>query len=72
MSAMEHLPEFGTPVDNGLLRYFDKVPSKFSSYDQEQFIRGGFRVVPPATARRATVSPRPGATACGRPSRGSP
>ncbi len=39
-------------IDGGALRYFDKVPSKFASYDSERFARGGFRVVPPATARR--------------------
>jgi 2,3,4,5-tetrahydropyridine-2-carboxylate N-succinyltransferase len=33
-------------------RYYDKVPSKFASYDEKKFSRGGFRVVPPATARR--------------------
>ena len=41
-----------TLVDGGALRYFDKVPSKFAEYDSERFARGGFRVVPPATARR--------------------
>ena len=30
-------------------RYYDKVPSKFEGYD---FGKGGFRVVPPAAARR--------------------
>jgi len=30
-------------------RYYDKVPSKFESFD---FDKGGFRVVPPAAARR--------------------
>jgi 2,3,4,5-tetrahydropyridine-2-carboxylate N-succinyltransferase len=30
-------------------RYYDKVPSKFDAFD---FARGGFRVVPPAAARR--------------------
>jgi 2,3,4,5-tetrahydropyridine-2-carboxylate N-succinyltransferase len=30
-------------------RYYDKVPSKFESFD---FGKGGFRVVPPAAARR--------------------
>jgi 2,3,4,5-tetrahydropyridine-2-carboxylate N-succinyltransferase len=30
-------------------RYYDKVPSKFDTFD---FARGGFRVVPPAAARR--------------------
>ena len=39
-------------IDGGETRYFDKVPSKFANYDREQFVRGGFRVVPPATARR--------------------
>jgi 2,3,4,5-tetrahydropyridine-2-carboxylate N-succinyltransferase len=33
-------------------RYYDKVPSKFASDDEKMFSRGGFRVVPPATARR--------------------
>ena len=39
-------------MQGGELRYFDKVDSKFASYDQERFIRGGFRVGPPAVARR--------------------
>ena len=39
-------------IEGGETRYFDKVPSKFATYDREQFVRGGFRVVPPATARR--------------------
>jgi 2,3,4,5-tetrahydropyridine-2-carboxylate N-succinyltransferase len=39
-------------IDGGPLRYFDKVPCKFADYDAERFARGGFRVVPPATARR--------------------
>ncbi|MBL0123251.1 MAG: 2,3,4,5-tetrahydropyridine-2,6-dicarboxylate N-succinyltransferase [Betaproteobacteria bacterium] len=33
-------------------RYFDKVPSKFAAYSANDFIEGGFRVVPPAMARR--------------------
>ena len=36
----------------GDLRYYDKVPSKFTHYSAQQFERGGFRVVPPAAARR--------------------
>jgi 2,3,4,5-tetrahydropyridine-2-carboxylate N-succinyltransferase len=32
--------------------YYDKVPSKFASYDAAGFAAGGFRVVPPAAARR--------------------
>jgi len=36
-------------MDGGATRYFDKVPSKFDSFD---FARAGVRVVPPAMARR--------------------
>jgi len=39
-------------VQCGELRYFDKVETKFGSFDREKFLRGGFRVVPPAVARR--------------------
>ena len=33
-------------------RYYDKVPSKFAEYGPRDFERGGFRVVPPAAARK--------------------
>jgi 2,3,4,5-tetrahydropyridine-2-carboxylate N-succinyltransferase len=33
-------------------RYFDKVPTKFADYSADDFAKGGFRVVPPAVARR--------------------
>src|SRR5262245_1641748 len=36
-------------------RYYDKVPSKFEQFD---FRRGGFRVVPPAAARRGAYIAR--------------
>ena len=36
-------------MEGGATRYYDKVPSKFSAFD---FAKGGFRVVPPAMARR--------------------
>src|SRR5690606_27802650 len=36
----------------GSLQFFDKVPTKFQNYDQEAFTAAGFRVVPPAVARR--------------------
>src|SRR5687768_14224300 len=36
-------------MEGGATRYYDKVPSKFASFD---FAAGGFRVVPPAMARR--------------------
>ena len=35
-------------------RAFDKVPSKFSDYSQDDFRQGGFRVVPPAAARKGS------------------
>ncbi len=35
-----------------MFRYFDKVPTKFGGYSAGDFIKGGFRVVPPAVARR--------------------
>jgi len=36
----------------GFTNYYDKVGAKFSAYDAAAFGRGGFRVVPPAMARR--------------------
>ncbi|MBU3735342.1 MAG: 2,3,4,5-tetrahydropyridine-2,6-dicarboxylate N-succinyltransferase [Methylobacterium sp.] len=39
-------------LDGGCTRYFDKVPSKFADYDEDDFKAGGFRVVPNAMARR--------------------
>jgi 2,3,4,5-tetrahydropyridine-2-carboxylate N-succinyltransferase len=33
-------------------QYYDKVPSKFADYTRESFQKGGFRVVPPAAARK--------------------
>ena len=39
-------------VPGGATQYYDKVPSKFASYDAASFAAGGFRVVPPAAARR--------------------
>jgi 2,3,4,5-tetrahydropyridine-2-carboxylate N-succinyltransferase len=45
-------------IEGGETRYFDKVPSKFAGYDRERFERGGFRVVPPAAARRGAFIAR--------------
>jgi len=39
-------------MDGGAQRWFDKVPTKFARFDQEQFERGGYRVVPGAVVRR--------------------
>lgn len=37
---------------DGTMQYYDKVPTKFASYTADDFAKGGFRVVPPAVARR--------------------
>ena len=39
-------------VKSGDLQFYDKVETKFSRYSEADFKAGGFRVVPPATARR--------------------
>jgi 2,3,4,5-tetrahydropyridine-2-carboxylate N-succinyltransferase len=49
--------------DNRLLKgghtnYYDKVPSKFGDYGSRDFDAGGFRVVPPAAARRGAFIAR--------------
>ncbi|MCC6531934.1 MAG: 2,3,4,5-tetrahydropyridine-2,6-dicarboxylate N-succinyltransferase [Burkholderiales bacterium] len=45
-------------VEGGETRYFDKVPSKFAAYTYERFAAEGFRVVPPAMARRGAYVAR--------------
>jgi 2,3,4,5-tetrahydropyridine-2-carboxylate N-succinyltransferase len=42
----------------GGLQFYDKVPTKFADYTEEDFIKGGFRVVPPAVARRGSFIAR--------------
>ncbi|HEU4372757.1 MAG TPA: 2,3,4,5-tetrahydropyridine-2,6-dicarboxylate N-succinyltransferase [Telluria sp.] len=37
-----------------VMQFYDKVPSKFAGYSADDFARGGFRVVPGATARRGS------------------
>jgi 2,3,4,5-tetrahydropyridine-2-carboxylate N-succinyltransferase len=39
-------------LQGGHTHYFDKVESKFARYTQADFAAGGYRVVPPAMARR--------------------
>ncbi len=46
--------EDNTLLDDGVTRYFDKVPTKFANYTEEDFKAGGFRVVPNAVARRGS------------------
>ena len=44
--------EDNVPVGAGSLQFYDKVPTKFGTFDAADFARGGYRVVPPAVARR--------------------
>jgi 2,3,4,5-tetrahydropyridine-2-carboxylate N-succinyltransferase len=41
-------------MDGGYTRFYDKVPSKFSSYSASDFKESGFRIVPPAAVRRGS------------------
>jgi len=45
-------------MEGGATRYFDKVPTKFAKYSADDFAAGGFRVVPPATARHGAYVAR--------------
>ncbi|MCG2583295.1 2,3,4,5-tetrahydropyridine-2,6-dicarboxylate N-succinyltransferase [Massilia sp. TS11] len=42
------------PMEGGAMQFYDKVPTKFAHYSAEDFAKGGFRVVPPAVARRGS------------------
>jgi 2,3,4,5-tetrahydropyridine-2-carboxylate N-succinyltransferase len=46
--------EDNRPVEGGALRFYDKVPTKFDGWGAQDFAAGGFRVVPPAVARRGS------------------
>ena len=39
-------------IKGGFTNYYDKVQSKFADYNSKDFRDGGFRVVPPASARK--------------------
>ena len=41
-------------TSDGTMQFYDKVPTKFAHYTADDFARGGFRVVPPAVARRGS------------------
>jgi 2,3,4,5-tetrahydropyridine-2-carboxylate N-succinyltransferase len=45
-------------MDAGVTRYYDKVSSKFSHFDETKFAAAGLRVVPPAMARRGAYVAR--------------
>jgi 2,3,4,5-tetrahydropyridine-2-carboxylate N-succinyltransferase len=40
------------PQAAGILSFYDKVPLKYSGWDEPRFAEAGVRVVPPATVRR--------------------
>lgn len=47
--------ELNVPMpSHGTMQFYDKVPTKFANYTENDFIQGGFRVVPPAVARRGS------------------
>jgi len=46
--------EDNTLMNDGVTKYFDKVPPKFANYTEEDFKAGGFRVVPNAIVRRGS------------------
>ena len=45
-------------MKGGFTNYYDKVPSKFADYNSRDFREGGFRVVPPAAARKGAYIAR--------------
>ena len=45
-------------MQDGYTQYYDKVSSKFAGYDAQAFQQGGFRVVPPAVARKGAYIAR--------------
>lgn len=50
--------EDNSVMKGGHTSYFDKVPSKFTDYSSRDFRAGGFRIVPPASARRGAFIAR--------------
>ncbi|MEZ5691458.1 MAG: 2,3,4,5-tetrahydropyridine-2,6-dicarboxylate N-succinyltransferase [Rickettsiales bacterium] len=40
-------------MESGVLRYFDKVPTKFNSWSEEEFRTAGFRALPGAIVRHS-------------------
>ena len=49
---MRASPEQSAYFGSHFPQFYDKVPTKFEQYTEEDFKAGGFRVVPPAVARR--------------------
>jgi 2,3,4,5-tetrahydropyridine-2-carboxylate N-succinyltransferase len=48
----------GPPPERAPFRFYDKVPTKFANFTDEQFAAAGVRVVPPAVARRGAFIAR--------------
>ena len=46
--------EDNVPMPADSMQFYDKVPTKFANYSADDFAKGGFRVVPPAVARRGS------------------
>ena len=46
------------PLGQPPMQFYDKVPCKFDGFGAEQFAAGGYRVVPPAVARRGAYIAR--------------
>ena len=47
--------EDNIPISGGDgMQFYDKVPTKFANFTADDFVKGGFRVVPPAVARRGS------------------
>ena len=49
---MRASPEQSAFLGSNFPQFYDKVPTKFERYTEDDFKAGGFRVVPPAVARR--------------------
>ena len=49
---MRASPEQSAFFGSNFPQFYDKVPTKFERYTEDDFKAGGFRVVPPAVARR--------------------
>ena len=50
--------EDNQPMVSGQLQFYDKVPTKFQDFTADDFAKGGYRVVPPAVARRGAYIAR--------------
>jgi 2,3,4,5-tetrahydropyridine-2-carboxylate N-succinyltransferase len=50
--------DFGAAVPAPPFRFWDKVPTKFAAWSNDDFRRAGIRVVPPAVARRGAYLAR--------------